>query len=478
MGIMKKIFFIILLFSLSINSQDKTYDFLSNYDSIVNHTVQKKETLFSLSKKYGLSMDEIIKANPGIQIDKLKRRSILVIPLKKKNVAKDEINILDESLKKDSIILSDFKLNDLKKEKFKKIDFELAFLAPFKLNTVVLDSVEDTEKTLGEVNLTTISINFYNGLSYAVQELNDLGINVNLSVYDTENDLNKIDELKSLDLKKFDLIIGPFIARNFNKFNSDNTSLIVSPLIENGISIKENVLITTTNKSLKSTRVFDIIDSEIALMEDQCAIIISDLENKSSKSKLINRFPNAEVIDIDEENLFVDPEITDSLMGVNKQNWVFLETSKTNVISSVTSLLNSQNNNDRKIRLFSTVSSENYENSNISLEKLGNLNFIYPSNSKPSISFDYNNFYESYIEKFGNEPDRISIKARDLTYDLILRIAVFKKFENSLPYGETTHFQNKFDYTFKDNFYRNRSFYILRHRDLEILEIEEPNNEQ
>jgi len=478
MGIMKKIFFIILLFSLSINSQDKTYDFLSNYDSIVNHTVQKKETLFSLSKKYGLSMDEIIKANPGIQIDKLKRRSILVIPLKKKNVAKDEINILDESLKKDSVILSDFKLNDLKKEKFKKIDFELAFLAPFKLNTVVLDSVEDTEKTLGEVNLTTISINFYNGLSYAVQELNDLGINVNLSVYDTENDLNKIDELKSLDLKKFDLIIGPFIARNFNKFNSDNTSLIVSPLIENGISIKENVLITTTNNSLKSTRVFDIIDSEIALMEDQCAIIISDLENKSSKSKLINRFPNAEVIDIDEENLFVDPEITDSLMGVNKQNWVFLETSKTNVISSVTSLLNSQNNNDRKIRLFSTVSSENYENSNISLEKLGNLNFIYPSNSKPSISFDYNNFYESYIEKFGNEPDRISIKARDLTYDLILRIAVFKKFENSLPYGETTHFQNKFDYTFKDNFYRNRSFYILRHRDLEILEIEEPNNEQ
>ena len=274
------------------------------------------------------------------------------------------------------------------------------------------------------------------------------------------------------------MIIGPFISRNFNKFNSDNTSLIVSPLVENGISVKENVIITTTNNSLKSSRVFDIIDSEIALIEDQCAIIISDLENISSKSKLIKRFPNAEVINIDEENLFVDPEITDSLMGVNKQNWVFLETSKTNVISSVTSLLNSQNNYERKIRLFSTVSSENYENSNISFEKLGNLNFIYPSNSKPSTSFEYNNFYERFIEKFGNEPDRISIKARDITYDLILRIAVFKKFENSLPYGETTYFQNKFDYTFKDNFYRNRSFFILRHRDLEILEIEENNNEQ
>ena len=66
MGIMKKIFFITLLFSISLNSQEKTYDFLSNYDSIINHTVQKKETLFSLSKKYGLSIDEIIKANPNI----------------------------------------------------------------------------------------------------------------------------------------------------------------------------------------------------------------------------------------------------------------------------------------------------------------------------------------------------------------------------------------------------------------------------
>ena len=477
MGIMKKNYFLIILISFSINAQKKLSDFNLNYDSIVNHTVQKKETIFSLSKKYGISMNDIIKANPGIQIDKLKRRSILFIPLRKKNVVKNELDVVVESLKNDSIIPSDFKLNDLTMEKFKKIDFEIAFLAPFKLNTIVLDSVEDTEKNLSEVNLTTISINFYNGLSYAVEELKDLGINVNVSIYDTENDLNKINELKSLDLKKFDLIIGPFISRNFNKFNSDTNSLIVSPLVENGISVKENVIITTTNNSLKSSRVFDIIDSEIALIEDQCAIIISDLENISSKSKLIKRFPNAEVINIDEENLFVDPEITDSLMGVNKQNWVFLETSKTNVISSVTSLLNSQNNNERKIRLFSTVSSENYENSNISLEKLGNLNFIYPSNSKPSTSFEYNNFYERFIEKFGDEPDRISIKARDITYDLILRIAVFKKFENSLPYGETTYFQNKFDYTFKDNFYRNRSFFILRHRDLEILEIEENNNE-
>ena len=86
------------------------------------------------------------------------------------------------------------------------------------------------------------------------------------------------------------------------------------------------------------------------MTEDQCAIIISDLNNLSSKSRLLNKFPTAELINIDEQNLFVDPKITDSLMGINKQNWIFLETSKSNIISSVTSLLNSQKNNQRKIR--------------------------------------------------------------------------------------------------------------------------------
>ena len=113
MGMMKKIFFLTLLFSISLNSQKKTYEVLSKYDSIINHTVQKKETLFSLSKKYGLSIDEIIKANPGIQIDKLKRRTILIIPSRKKNVAKDEINYIVDSIKKDSIPLSDLKLNEV-----------------------------------------------------------------------------------------------------------------------------------------------------------------------------------------------------------------------------------------------------------------------------------------------------------------------------------------------------------------------------
>ena len=53
------------------------------YDSILSHEVKKKETLFSISKIYDISVEDLLKANPDIKTDKLKRKSILNIPLKK-----------------------------------------------------------------------------------------------------------------------------------------------------------------------------------------------------------------------------------------------------------------------------------------------------------------------------------------------------------------------------------------------------------
>ena len=216
---------------------------------------------------------------------------------------------------------------------------------------------------------------------------------------------------------------------------------------------------------------FKIIDELILKNEDQCALIISDSLNKKSKNKLLKRFPLAEIIDLNEINNSVDPKITDSLLGSYKENWVFLETKKSNLISSVTSLLNSQINNERKIRLFSTVSNENYENSNISYEKLGNLSFMYPSNSKPNSSDEFTEFQNKFLLKFGKYPDRISIKSYDVIKDLLLRIAISKSLKNSLYVGETKLMQNKFNYEYNDKFgFQNTSFFILRHEDLDIID--------
>jgi len=473
MGVKNIFSFFVLLFSLFLCGQTIEENEIL-YDSIVSHEVQKKETLFSISKIYGISVEDLLMVNPDIKTDKLKRKSILNIPLKKV-VKINAINDINEEL--DSVLVISEKDNSLFSKKFKRKNLNIALLAPLKLNSIVLDSVELTKKTLSELNLTTISINFLNGLKSTIKELEERGVKIDLSIYDTENNINKIKELKAQDFSSYDLVIGPFINRNFNEFAQDLDNMIVSPLVNNGIKLKNNVIRTIGPDTLKRKSIYKIIDDRINEIEDQCAIIISDLNNISSANKLLEKFPNAEHIKIDNENLFVDPKITDSLMGTNKQNWVFLETSKSNVISSVTSMLSSQKNNERDIKLYSTVSGENYENPNSSLDKLGKISFIYPSNSKPNYNNSFQIFYDSYIDMFGNEPDRISVRARDLTMDLFLRILVYRRLENSFNHGETEYLQNKFNYVTGRNSILNKSFFILEHVDLEVLDYNSKNED-
>ena len=310
------------------------------------------------------------------------------------------------SVKSDTILNS----NQLK---VKKNYIKIAYLAPFKLSSIEIDSIDQVNSFLKEVNLTTISINFYNGILSAIDEINKSKVDVDIDIFDTENKTDQILSIRNNnDFEDYDLIVGPLIKRNFNTFfqNEIKTSSL-SPLVYDDINFNSNTINPQASISLKRDKMFEIIDNLILDTQDQCALIISDSLNKESRKKLIERFPLAEVIDLNKTNNSVDPKIIDSLMGVNKENWVFLETKKPNLISSVTSLLNSQISSERKIKLFSTVSNENYDNPNISYEKLGNLNFMYPSNSAPNSSDEFINFQNNYLTKFGKYPDKISIKS-------------------------------------------------------------------
>ena len=81
------------------------------------------------------------------------------------------------------------------------------------------------------------------------------------------------------------------------------------------------------------------------------------------------------------------------------------------------------------------------------------------------------------MNEYGNLPERISVRARDLVFDLLLRTLVYGSFHNSLDHGETEYFQNKFDYILTTNSIMNKSFFILQHSDLEVLEFNKQSKE-
>lgn len=69
MGIKKVLHIATLLLSFTLSAQ-----------SVVEHTVEKGNTLYSLSKQYGVSIEAIQEANPELQGTALSLGQILVIP--------------------------------------------------------------------------------------------------------------------------------------------------------------------------------------------------------------------------------------------------------------------------------------------------------------------------------------------------------------------------------------------------------------
>ena len=64
--------------------------------------------------------------------------------------------------------------------------FESSFIGTFRLPTVPIDSVAQTNQILQTRNLQTISLDFYAGARLAMEDLVELGLSIDFTVLDTE----------------------------------------------------------------------------------------------------------------------------------------------------------------------------------------------------------------------------------------------------------------------------------------------------
>lgn len=477
------------------------------------HSVKSNETLYSISKKYGISLDSLKKLNPkigdtlpiGVKLKipekinlidsnnyffyKVKPKEGFYSLQKKLGVNRSEIekhnpSLINEVLKEGMILkipkyLLNFDLNEesnFSDSTFLKKSIKLALLAPFRISEIELDSADQLFKTLSEKNLTTISIDFYNGMTAALDSLKNLGLSINLEVFDTKNQILEVEKLlNEIDFKSFDLIIGPFTPKNFERFAKSMAIIkkpLISPLTLNNISGSSSSFNSIPDKQILSNHISKYINEIDSLYENPCVIVIADNNNLETESKLKKQFQLAELIRPDQDFDFIKPNDIDSLLTPNRQNLVFLETDKLNLISSMTSMLNAQKRIDRQVQLITHYRSPNYDDINISKKHLGNIKFTFPSyffEKKDSILIKFEN---NYSNKFGKNPNRISIKGYDLTMDVALRIAIADNFLDAINLGESKYLLHNFNYSKKhDNSFGNYSSFLVQHQQDTIVEI-------
>ena len=459
---MKRVFIFLLITLQPIFSQNIVTD-------TIVHEVERKETLFSISQKYKININDILEFNPQLRNSRLKRKSKILIPViesiqEKTLVEKDSLPTEDDLLRLDSIFV---------KKRKRDNQLNLSVLLPFRSNTVNYDSIEEVESLFEDRNLYTITLDFYSGILYAIEDLRELNVSINLNVFDTENSINKINEISSENsVKDSDVIIGPLIPRNFEIFS--NIELLESipkvfPLSTIPIKIIKGVIQSVTPKNLLRERMINYLDKNLDREEN--IVIIADSLNNEIDSKLSEIFPNSIKIKPEFEG-YILPELLDSLLVDSLPNKVIVESEIFTLISSVVSQLNSQITSERDVKLYTTYRGNQYDDPSINIKDLGNLAFTYTSISKKINNDSISKFESRYLNLFGSLPNKDVIRGYDVTKDILLRVLIDKNLNRTTKYDEQSYTESKFLYK-KDTLggLFNSSMFILRHREYDIEEI-------
>lgn len=197
------------------------------------HKVQRKETIFSISRQYGITEAELIAANPELRTEKLKKGKFLCIPYAQETKA-------ETPSVKPTVIPTDDQLFDESKKEARKIStIKAAVMLPF-----MTDGSGNRDEQARMVE-------YYEGFLMAVDSLKEKGVSVDLYTYDTRNNASSIKAiLEKSEMKNMNIIFGPAYpdqVKPVAEFAKKNNIRLVVPFTSKGNEVFNNPSIYQIN---------------------------------------------------------------------------------------------------------------------------------------------------------------------------------------------------------------------------------------
>ena len=222
---------------------------------VKTYTIRPKDTLYSLSKKYKVSVDDILKVNPSATTlsigDKLYIPDSVAIKKEQKKLQEkaikdqtDKYNALvkqafintEDTIDKytdalDTLLNSELDFGETISKDYNG-NFKIAILLPFMLDASKRDASMDR------------FVDFYKGCVIAADSLASLGFNIDLYSFDIGKTHSQITSvLNNPMLKQMDLIIGPAYQSQVSyvaKFAQENKIKTIIPFSSNITDINTN----------------------------------------------------------------------------------------------------------------------------------------------------------------------------------------------------------------------------------------------
>lgn len=318
-----------------------------NNDGTLYHTIQSGETLYRLSKLYGITTQEICDANPGLSTSNFRVGETIRIPRIVENIEnntslpKEEEQVTPEGtikykVKKGETIYSIAKTYgvetsdiisanpELSKNGLKK---KMVINIPAKIN--LADGKEEKKEVVIEKYSTTLTsipnkkdyndgilkvaivlpflldsyapseqgrmIEYYQGFLMAVEKLKEAGYSFEINTYDSGPQENSLNELfASGVLDNMELIIGamyPKHNKELAKFAYEKRIPLVMPFTNKEDEIYKNPMVYCVN-ILQSYLIPEVKKHFMSSFPNANVIFVENEEEKSNKKEFITKLTN------------------------------------------------------------------------------------------------------------------------------------------------------------------------------------------
>lgn len=204
-----------------VKNQDEPLKIQVKDTSYIEHEVARKETLYSISRQYGVDINDILKANPNYS-GNLRKGDILRIPTITKKirvVMNPDTVIMGRAINK-AAIETKAKQPCIKTSGENNKVYNVALLVPLMLELADSISVSNAGGLKGAHEYVSFDfIQFYEGAMIAADSMASLGMKVKIHVFDADHGDNTGKTRSLIDknkLREMDLIIGPFFAESFD----------------------------------------------------------------------------------------------------------------------------------------------------------------------------------------------------------------------------------------------------------------------
>lgn len=474
------------------------------------HTVEAGETVYSIAKTYGMTVQLVEDLNPEVKDSlplgyklKLAKNAVIaeskvpdvhpvntgvvkpVVPaaqedvymeyavqpketvyslLKRSGLTEAELLKLNPEIKdglregmvikipKDSGTFVPGQLASLQSSLVKTKPKKLALLLPF--NTYRIESDTVRGKLLRTDKLLNLTLDFYAGALVAIDSAKTLGLPLDVKILDAKETSPRSSDIATLkgEITGVNAIIGPFFQSN-----TESAALlmpnaaVISPLAKDTGKALPNLYYSIPTDDLMRKTLFDYIRSK-----DGNVVAIIDRKKTASRDFIKANYTAFRIIDAGST-----AEAIRALLVTGKTNYVILDAeSLAHISGALRMLVDAQKN--YTIQLAVPDKNDRYDHDEVALDKLVKLKLLYPSITRDDNDQQHELFAKVFREKNGFNPTAYATRGFDITFDTILRLFQEEDFKTTMTQKTSEQVENKFMYLAQAGGNYNNGVYIMQ----------------